>query len=46
MSFLKARAMEQHSSGEGPLQIMYGIDGRHELEESDRKSTRLNSSHT
>jgi GH15 family glucan-1,4-alpha-glucosidase len=35
MSFLKARAMEQHSSGEGPLQIMYGIDGRHELEESE-----------
>ena len=33
MAFLKARALELHSSGEGPLQIMYGIDGRHELEE-------------
>jgi GH15 family glucan-1,4-alpha-glucosidase len=33
MAFLKARALEQHSSNAGPLQIMYGIDGRHELEE-------------
>jgi GH15 family glucan-1,4-alpha-glucosidase len=33
MAFLKARALEQSSSNAGPLQIMYGIDGRHELEE-------------
>lgn len=33
MQFLKARALEQHSSNAGPLQIMYGIDGRHELDE-------------
>ena len=33
MAFLKERALEQHSSNAGPLQIMYGIDGRHELEE-------------
>ena len=33
MRFLKARALEQHPSTAGPLQIMYGIDGRHELDE-------------
>ncbi|MGI9116347.1 MAG: glycoside hydrolase family 15 protein [Gaiellales bacterium] len=33
MGFLKARALEQHSSNAGPLQIMYGIDGRHSLDE-------------
>lgn len=33
MQFLKARALEQHSSNAGPLQIMYGIDGRHQLDE-------------
>ena len=33
MHFLKERALEQHSSSTGPLQIMYGIDGRHDLEE-------------
>jgi len=33
MSFLRARAMERVSSGGAPLQIMYGIDGRSELEE-------------
>ncbi len=33
LAFLKDRAIEQHSSNVGPLQIMYGIDGRHDLEE-------------
>lgn len=33
LAFLKDRAIEQHSSNRGPLQIMYGIDGRHDLEE-------------
>ena len=35
MAFLKARALEQHSSNAGPLQIMYGIDGRHRLDERE-----------
>ncbi len=35
MRFLKARALEQHSSNAGPLQIMYGIDGRHTLDEHE-----------
>jgi GH15 family glucan-1,4-alpha-glucosidase len=33
MGFLKERALESHPGGAGPLQIMYGIDGRHELHE-------------
>jgi len=31
--FMQARAKEQDSQGGGPLNVMYGIDGRHELPE-------------
>ena len=33
MDWLEARAREPHSGSNGPLQIMYGIDGRHEIPE-------------
>ncbi len=33
MHFLRDRATESESMSAAPLQIMYGIDGRHELEE-------------
>lgn len=33
MDWLEARAREVHGGSNGPLQIMYGIDGRHEIPE-------------
>jgi GH15 family glucan-1,4-alpha-glucosidase len=33
MDWLEARARESHGGPSGPLQIMYGIDGRHEIPE-------------
>jgi GH15 family glucan-1,4-alpha-glucosidase len=33
MDFLEARAKETHKGQNGPLQIMYGIDGRHDIPE-------------
>ena len=33
MDFLEARAKETHVGQNGPLQIMYGIDGRHDIPE-------------
>jgi GH15 family glucan-1,4-alpha-glucosidase len=35
MDWLRDRFREERSAGEGPLQIMYGIDGRSELEEEE-----------
>ena len=40
MDWLEARARESRGGPNGPLQIMYGIDGRHEIPEHDARPSR------
>ena len=40
MDWLEARAEEAHEGPNGPLQIMYGIDGRHDIPEHDARPLR------